>query len=125
MAPLERAKGFVVDSNGYIVTNYHVIERAYVMQRMREQYNDTVDHIVGNATQFFGSGDFLRRFFPVPNTSTKIFVRIDKSTEYQPCRIVNVQPDLDVAVLKILNNTQEVSPVSFGSSPHPSLSASL
>jgi S1-C subfamily serine protease len=114
---LGAGSGFCIDRDGYIVTNYHVIESAYGIQRAQEQYEDTVNHFVGNATKFFGSiGDALRRLFPVPNMSQNVYVRIDKSTEYQPCRIVNVQPDLDVAVLKIINSTADVPPVSFGSS---------
>jgi S1-C subfamily serine protease len=115
---LGAGSGFCIDRDGYIVTNYHVIESAYGIQRAQEQYGDMVNHIVGNATKFFGSnsGDALRRLFPVPNTSQKIYVRVDKSTQYQPCRIVNVKPDLDVAVLKIINSTNDVTPVSFGSS---------
>lgn len=96
---LGAGSGFCIDRDGYIVTNYHVIESAYGIQRAQEQYEDMVNHFVGNATKFFGSiGDALRRLFPVPNMSQNVYVRIDKSTEYQPCRIVNVQPDLDVAV---------------------------
>ena len=33
-----------------------------------------------------------------------MYVRIDSQTRYQPCRIVDVVPELDVAVLKIENN---------------------
>ena len=115
---LGAGSGFVVDSRGYLVTNYHVIESAYMLQRMKHDYEHAIRQIVNNATQLFGesSKEYLQRLFPTPTTSAEVFVRMNK--EYQSCRIVNVQPDLDVAVLKIVNSTDTTTlqPVSFGSS---------
>jgi S1-C subfamily serine protease len=49
-----------------------------------------------------------------------VFVRINSATKYQKCRIVDVEPDLDLAVLKIDNGGEafnsEDTIVSYGSS---------
>ena len=49
---------------------------------------------------------------PLPN----VFVRINSASQYQLCRIVDVKPDFDVAVLKIVNNTEQWPTIDFGSS---------
>jgi S1-C subfamily serine protease len=50
----------------------------------------------------------------------EVFVRINSATKYQKCRIVDVEPDLDLAVLKIDTadgkTGDEDIVVSFGSS---------
>jgi len=118
--PLGTGSGFVVDKEGYVVTNYHVIERAYMLQRMKQDYEYTISQIVGNVTQVLGgtSTQSLQNLFPTPTTTAQVYVRMDKATNFIKCRVVNVKPDLDVAVLKILNTTStaDLQPMSFGSS---------
>lgn len=104
---LGSGSGFVVDSRGYLVTNYHVIERAYQIEDTVMMMNKTLDRL--------GLSPFLRLqdARPLP----QVFVRINSSTKYLPCEIVDVEPDLDVAVLRILNMTgEDLKPMQFGSS---------
>lgn len=127
---LGAGSGFVVDSEGYIVTNYHVIARAYMLQRMTQEYEDTIDNLVNNATQLLGSSTTsLKQFFPSPTTFAQVYVRMgDAAQEYIKCRIVNVQPELDVAVLKLENNATSLDAlqsVSFGSSSNLLVGQSL
>jgi S1-C subfamily serine protease len=116
---LGSGSGFVVDSNGYIVTNFHVIEACYQLVQSRNQSMQVMEDLVGNVTQTCTVlGDLasasLKRMpsIPIPH----IYVTINSSAKYQLCRIVNVRPDLDLAVLKIVNNTEPLPTVSFGSS---------
>ena len=124
---LGSGSGFVV-SPGYLCTNYHVIERAYSINKAAMMFNDTIDQISSN----------LSMILPQPLVDTgkswlfgqvismqelpRVFVRINSDTKYQPCRVVHVEPDLDLAVLKIedTNSTTELNSnkdsISFGSS---------
>lgn len=120
---LGSGSGFVVDSDGYIVTNYHVIERAYTLQDARVQAEKLVDQFVGNVTQKSQVlGDLLNatRAYapaaPMMMSEPTVYCRISGDGDYQKCRIVNVKPDLDVAVLKIVNTTEVWDTVAFGSS---------
>ena len=46
-----------------------------------------------------------------------MYVRINSSTKYQLCRVVDVRPDLDVAVLKVeLSEGESLTSVPWGSS---------
>jgi S1-C subfamily serine protease len=119
---LGSGSGFLV-SPGYLCTNYHVIERAYSIQKSYDDFETMVDQIAGNATEFLPSD-------LVNNTQScllksiaseklpEVYVRINSATKFQKCRIVDVKPDLDLAVLKIESpdGTTEDSTVSFGSS---------
>jgi S1-C subfamily serine protease len=111
---LGSGSGFVVDSSGYLVTNYHVIERAYMIQQTAAGYEGFLDHLAQNITTWTGApfknvnatlqnllglsagGDNQR---PLP----AVYVRVDSATNYQLCRIVDVKPESDVAVLKIVD----------------------
>jgi S1-C subfamily serine protease len=46
----------------------------------------------------------------------EVFVRINSVNQYQKCRIVNVDPKLDIAVLCIDNTTEVLQSMTFGSS---------
>jgi len=127
---LGSGSGFVVCSDGYLVTNYHVIERAFTITTAINRYNSQIDQLVGNATASLGTSPFLStlenrtkqalRVEERPNDAPRasVYVRINSSTKYQNCRIVDVRPDLDVAVLKVELSEEEPSltAVQYGSS---------
>lgn len=128
---LGSGSAFVVDSEGYLVTNYHVVESAYQMIETAKSLDTMVDNFVSNVTNLTGCSfevvnSTLQSLFPPPTTNTpEVFVRISSDTRYQKCRFVDVKPDLDVAVLKIVEtpptnetstSTTALPPVKFGSS---------
>jgi S1-C subfamily serine protease len=112
-------------SPGYLCTNYHVIERAYSIRKTSESLESMVDQFAGNVTKLLPA-DLVNAtkskllsalsFDELP----EVFVRINSDTKYQKCRIVDVEPDLDLAVLKIDTADGKTSDedriVSFGSS---------
>jgi len=106
---LGTGSGFVVEADGYVVTNYHVIERAYQLQMMQTQSQESVDDFLGNMT-CQSSRDWMGALLNSTSSTMqpatpKVYCRINSASQYQPCRIVNVQPDLDVAVLKMIDNS--------------------
>ena len=115
--PLGSGSGFVVESDGYVVTNYHVIEQAYQLQTMQRKSQERLDEFIGNLT-FMNSRDFVEslvnRSSAMQPPPPKVYCRINGASQHQLCRIVSVQPDLDVAVLKIENSTTTWSTVDFG-----------
>jgi S1-C subfamily serine protease len=93
---LGSGSAFVVDARGYLVTNFHVIETAYRLQQSISERKACI-----------------AQWIALP----RVFVRIDSATQYVECEIVNVLPDLDVAVLKLLGtNGSTCRPLDFGSS---------
>jgi S1-C subfamily serine protease len=117
---------FAVDQRGYLVTNYHVIEPAYRIQRAIRDYATLRHDVIGNVTaplERLGlqgrrssawtesqamdawSPQALEESFPA-----QVFVRIDSTTQYQKCRIVDVQPALDLAVLKMETEDRPAAP---------------
>lgn len=115
---LGSGSGFIVDKDGYLVTNYHVIQRAYELneslQRTRNITTATVDMLTPSVVK-----PFVDSF--INNTVTgsiinsedaaKVYVRINSSTKYQLVDVVGARPDLDIAVLKIRpNNANSASP---------------
>ena len=114
---------FVVDSTGYLVTNYHVIETAYEIQASEQARQELLDAVQGNLTAALESflpekrripsdGDDesscpplsirrRRRRRRPPAPLPEVYVRINSATQYLKCRIVDAKPELDVAVLFI------------------------
>jgi len=119
---LGSGSGFIIDANGYIVTNFHVIERAYQIIQQEQQSTQWLKESVDTVTQqcsVLGSvvNSTLQQI-PITVPLPQVFVRINSASQYKRCRIVSVQPELDVAVLKIINTTttDRLSTVEFGSS---------
>jgi S1-C subfamily serine protease len=119
---LGSGSGFVVEADGYIVTNYHVIERAYRLQETRAQSVQQMQEFMGNVSQYC---NLTTNLFPNMTLLVdgnlppppKVYCRINSATQFQPCRIVNVKPELDLCVLKIENSTiASWQTVDFGSS---------
>ena len=108
----------MVERDGYLVTNYHVIERAYQMQQAVTMYERNRQTFIDNTTRILSSipsvldSDTTKKFInttlsksitnPTSFRVPQVYLRINSATQYQPCRIVNVEPDLDIAVLKML-----------------------
>lgn len=121
---LGSGSGFVVASDGYVVTNYHVIEQAFELQSMQAQSKESFKEFVGNISSCLGNPDLkdalLNSTSRIQPEAPKVFCRINSASQYQACRVVDVQPDLDVAVLKMIENSTDVTTtwesVDFGSS---------
>jgi len=124
---LGSGSGFVV-APGYICTNFHVIERAYTIQDSTKQVQNVIEQFAGNATEFLppdivnASKTFILNRLLSPIDLPEVYVRINSATKYEKCRIVDVRPDLDLAVLKIeeegeddVNQNSDMV-ISFGSS---------
>jgi len=135
---LGTGSGFLV-APGYLCTNFHVIERASTLQNNAQAVNDAVDEVVGNLTDsnllLPLSTEIINKtktlllqgiLRPFVADLPDVYVRVSSSTRYQKCRIVDVEPDLDLAVLKIVDSDDDdaiigadassSSTVSFGSS---------
>jgi S1-C subfamily serine protease len=119
---LGSGSAFVVDAAGYLATNYHVIERAYQLQTAERTFQSVSDQVLGNISAATGldvSNFFrcvLESSLPI-RPAPSVFVRLNSATRYQECRIVDVQPDLDLAVLQIVpdvDSSEVFQPVSFG-----------
>jgi S1-C subfamily serine protease len=140
---LGSGSGFVVDPAGYIVTNYHVIQRAYESNQIISQYDSFWNGVVVNALnkiQASGGGDLamLNNLQGIingtisaisgrsnnDNLPAQVFVRFGTDGDngggggYIPCDIVDVVKELDVAVLKICNpsSTTSLPALTYGSS---------
>jgi S1-C subfamily serine protease len=114
---LGSGSGFVVDSDGYICTNYHVIEQAYRVTQVAKSINTTVANVTQSCSII---ASVLNETLSIDQEALpRAFVRIESATQFQECRIVDVYPELDLAVLKVLspqNNSSSYPFIEFGSS---------
>jgi S1-C subfamily serine protease len=108
--PLGSGSAFAISSNdGYFITNYHVIERAYKIQYNQKMIQDFMTNITN--------------YFPFPKTkmdpnlsarntrlqnNAQVYLRLGQSSSLSskqndliPARIVSVKPELDTAILQL------------------------
>lgn len=126
--PLGSGSCFIVDSvenTTYLATNYHVIEQAYELQTMDESRRRIRDEISGNLTAMLPNINGLCEYFnqttssrvPPSRDLPAIFVRVNSATKFQTCRIVNVEPRFDLAVLCFeTEDASSFQALEFGSS---------
>jgi len=136
---LGSGSGFVVDPAGYVVTNYHVIQRAYESNQIIIQCDSFWKGVVANTTNKIqasgGDSAMLSNIQGIingtinaisgrlnsDNLPAKVFVRFGTDDNggggYIPCDIVDVVKELDVAVLKICDSSSTSLPaLTYGSS---------
>lgn len=133
---LGSGSGFVIDAEGYIVTNYHVVQRAYESNQAVLQYEKFWDDLAKNTTKnikdklSFSSSNVMNNVEGVLNRTVTaitgreingtevlpagIFVRFGENgdtdgsvTSYYSCEIVDVKKELDIAVLKIMDSSDK------------------
>ena len=110
---LGSGSGFQVSSDGYLCTNYHVIERAYTIQQASQNVDHLLNQIAGNATNWFPKDivhttkSKIQKLLTDDEQLPIVFVRINSETNYKACRIVDVVPELDLAVLKGIHDSNE------------------
>ena len=140
---LGSGSAFTVTDDGYLLTNYHVIERAYRIIQNRQRVQDSIASLLQNVSTFV-SPFFMKNqthswfqeainttqsiFYstvPIARVDAKIYIRINSSTRFNECRLVDVVPELDMAVLKMMedrsssdtsNTTLSLNPLPLGSS---------
>ena len=110
---LGTGSGFVVEDDGYLITNYHVIQRAWQLNKVGKDSGERLfpSILYGNET--------LKAPTFVPEAITKfakdarikldrpqaqVLVRVNSSTDYKRASIIDVVPELDIAVLKVDTN---------------------
>ncbi len=126
---LGSGSGFLVSSEGYICTNFHVIEQAYAIRRNAEMAEQAFDELAGNLTGGIITHDLLnitksllqQQFQGIFDADSLpvVYAKISSSNRFQKCRIVDVNPDIDLAVLKIMDEsstTTTENSIAFGSS---------
>mmetsp|Transcript_6156 Transcript_6156/g.9536 ORF Transcript_6156/g.9536 Transcript_6156/m.9536 type:complete len:507 (-) Transcript_6156:50-1570(-) len=135
---LGSGSGFVIDSEGYIVTNYHVVQRAYESNQAVLQYEKFWDDLAKNTTKnikdrlSFSSSNVVDNVEGVLNRTVNaitgrennetevlpagVFVRFGENgetdgsvTSYYSCEIVDVKKELDIAVLKIMESSDKMN----------------
>lgn len=141
---LGSGSGFVVREDGYIVTNYHVIQSAWNMLQMQKNVESTLfpSWLYGNNTtqtedsssessattttrnaailpkplREYLNENVRKRLFDEDyqkqlseNPAAQVYVRVNSNTQYREAQIVDVVPELDVAVLKIIDDAPKKS----------------
>ncbi|GKY95010.1 hypothetical protein MPSEU_000466300 [Mayamaea pseudoterrestris] len=113
--PLGSGSAFVVDARGYLVTNFHVVEQAWLIQRAEERMQSFRQKLrfpcLASSSQDAAA------------VAAQVFVRLQGSKQYYKARIVDTNPDIDIAVLRLESSSNETNiatsfgePLSFGSS---------
>jgi len=118
-----------------MVTNFHVVQAAYRINSAYQQLHQRIQWIRTNATSVLGpstswlfDSPFLQGWLSglediTLHSPAAVTVQLNSSTKYRTVRIVDVRPDIDVAVLQVLPESnvttaqEETFPyISFGSS---------
>ena len=140
---LGSGSGFTIDSAGYLLTNYHVVQRAYEANQVTLQYKSFWSSLARNATDKIQDSRLPFDVESVVNATfsvisgiditdgsssrglpAQVFVRFgtigDEGSNgqalYHQCEIVDVVKELDIAILKICNPLPSMKSLSFGSS---------
>lgn len=114
VSSLGSGSAFVVDSavdnSCYVVTNYHVIERAYQIQEQKKQLSRYINSTLIVSKLIAAS---LSQNFPDATVSLRFS---DSTRQEYPARIVCVWPEYDVALLHVNSTASRQTEIAWGSS---------
>jgi len=132
--PLGSGSAFCISSEGYFITNYHVIEQAYTLQQNRVRAQRFISNVTqplrGLGTSSDTTGDTnstspLLTLLPQSQVYLRLSPTGSSSTttpnKLQACRIVAVRPEVDIAILHLPPSTTDkdatrVPAIPYGSS---------
>lgn len=112
---LGSGSAFSITDDGYLLTNYHVIERAYQMQQSSIKIDEFYQNITQKVQDFPIAIPFSQ---PKPTRMAQVYVQLESSKTSIPCRIVSVKPENDIAILQ-LNATSMKAAGSYYPPPIP------
>jgi len=118
--PLGSGSAFCISSEGYFITNYHVIEQAYILQQNRVRAQQVISNITEPFTRLDSSNN--NRTSTNDKSSSPLLSLLPESQVYlrlspsgseitperlRPCRIVAVLPETDIAILHLPTTTTD------------------
>jgi len=107
---LGSGSAFSITDDGYLLTNYHVIERAFQMQ----QTSIRTDEFYKNITQKVQDFPIPIPFsLPKSTRMAQVYVQLESSKTSIPCRIVSVKPENDIAILHLNATSMETAGLYF------------
>lgn len=117
--PLGSGSAFCISSEGYFITNYHVIEQAYSLQQNRVRTQQFISNVTQPLTKSNATSPLLTLL-----PQSQVYLRLSPSgsttpNKPEPCRIVAVRPEVDIAILHLPPSTTDddrVPAIPYGSS---------
>jgi len=104
---------FSVAADGYFVTNYHVIQRAWQINEIERQWSESMNN-TSLASAVMNSLNIQ------PLTTAKVCIRLPTNgvDSFETCEIVSIKPELDIAVIKTIGVEPSLlpPPIPIGSS---------
>jgi S1-C subfamily serine protease len=105
---LGSGSAFSITDDGYLLTNYHVIERAYQMQQTSIKIDQFYHNVTQRVQNFPLLVPFTQSYFqPKPTRMAQVYVQLFSSLTNIPCRIVSVKPENDIAILHLNATSME------------------
>jgi len=98
---LGSGSAFSISSDGYLITNYHVVQRAFQIQEAQRKYQELIANVASSQPLFnlfnMKNQTASSRF---PSTA-KVYLKLSSGKELLPARIVGTKPELDIAILHL------------------------
>ena len=107
---LGSGSAFSISSDGYLITNYHVVQRAFQVQEAQLKYQEFLTNVT--------SSQPLLSIFNINNrkgstrfpSTAKVYLKLSSGKELLSARIVGTKPELDVAILHLDEKPDQFPP---------------
>lgn len=97
---LGSGSAFSISSDGYLMTNYHVVQRAFQIKESQRIYGEFVTNVT-SSQPLLNLFNFNNRTSTSFRSSSQVYLKLSSGKELLPARIVGVKPELDVAILHL------------------------
>ena len=97
---LGSGSAFSISRDGYLMTNYHVVQRAFQMQESQRVYGEFITNIT-SSQPLLNLFKFNNQTSTSFRSSSQVYLKLSSGKDLLPARIVGVKPELDVAILHL------------------------